>query len=458
MTDSASRRFLGAGYLRGPGFALGSVVLHAGSLAFGAWLLARSLGHEAKPSGAVPAAALIVSVEPDFALPEMAATGPTSQESTALAPPLEAHAGGRLRPRPDLHRAGRGGERSSQHQATNLVSSIDPIALEREPATARERSQVQRLRSAFERASRDDRRATPTPMSLTFLATGSGQIRARRAASATDPSRGMLEGETASTLGSRLGGHGATVIGAAADAAVGGSVPGSEGRRQGQGVADGRSVPAFQAAARVLFARPLVTAARPAVPTQTRGRPNDTLDSSQEVAARLSSLLHASTAGGEAGPGVGGEPSDATPGARGLLGAGSRSSPSGSGYGRDFSDEPGFAGYSRAMTAKLAKLLEKAFPDWAVEQGRGGHVIFEMTLRADGSPIQVRIVRPSGIADYDQNVLSLVRGATGFGRLPVGLGAPAAFRVSWDAMNPVVGRDGSGPGGGHRPRDVGGNK
>ena len=72
-----------------------------------------------------------------------------------------------------------------------------------------------------------------------------------------------------------------------------------------------------------------------------------------------------------------------------------------------------------------------------------------MTLRADGKPMAVRIVRPSGIVEYDQNVLSAVRSHPTFGPLPRGFGT-SALRVSWDAVNPVVGRQGSGPGGGHR--------
>ena len=95
-------------------------------------------------------------------------------------------------------------------------------------------------------------------------------------------------------------------------------------------------------------------------------------------------------------------------------------------------------------------MLARAFPEWAIEKGRGGRVIFEMTLGADGKPTGVRIVRPSGVGEYDDNVLRAVRNVPSFGRLPEGFGAPAQFRVSWDAVNPAVGREGPGPAGGHR--------
>lgn len=427
----------------------GSVLLHASLLTGGAWLLARSL-QSAPPAPPAPLVPTALEAEVEVALPEIAAAGPDSDQPTQLPAPLEVTTGGRHAPRPDMEAAGRGGERTSREAATNLVSSIDPIALERDPETMRDRSQVSRLRTAWQRESHDDRRATPTPMELTFLATGKGQVRARRDYSPTDPARGVVSGGVATTVGSKVGGQGATATGIEPDAAQAGSVAGAREARLGQGARDGREAQEFHAAAQVLFARPLVPAARAAVPTETRGRPNDTLDSSQEVAARVSSLLHASSAGGEVGPGVGGERGGGAPGAFGKSGIGSRSSPSGAGFGKDFADDPGFSGYSRALRNQLSRVLAKAFPDWAIEQGRGGHVIFEMTLGADGKPSGVRIVRPSGVGEYDANVLRAVRGVASFGRLPEGFGVPAQFRVSWDAVNPVIGREGPGPGRGHR--------
>ena len=423
------------------------MLLHASLLSGGAWLLARSL--RTSPVPALPlAAARPVEVEAEVALPEVAADGTEAAAPSQLPPPLDVATGGRHTPRPDLAKAGRGGERTSAEAASNLASSIDPIALERDPDTLRKRSQVSRLRTAWQRESRDDRRATPTPMELTFLATGPGHIRARRAYAASDPARGIISGEVASTVGTKVGGHGATETGAQPDQASGGPIAGAEAQKLGKGAPDGRDEHEFHAAARVLFARPLVTQGRAAVPTETRGRPNDTLDSSQEVAAKVSSLLQASSAGGEVGPGVGGERDGNAPGAFGSSGSGSRSSPSGAGFGKDFADDPGFSGYSRALRSHLGRVLAKAFPEWAIEQGRGGHVIFEMTLRADGKPTAVRLVRPSGVGEYDDNVLRAVRAVPSFGRLPDGFGVPAQFRVSWDAVNPTIGRQGGGPAGG----------
>jgi len=91
--------------------------------------------------------------------------------------------------------------------------------------------------------------------------------------------------------------------------------------------------------------------------------------------------------------------------------------------------------------------LRRSFPDWAIEQGRSGHVIFELALLADGRLERVRMVRPSGIDEYDGNVLTGVRRIASFGALPKALGERALITMSYDSLNHVVGRQGPGPGG-----------
>ena len=69
---------------------------------------------------------------------------------------------------------------------------------------------------------------------------------------------------------------------------------------------------------RVALARPLVQEGAPSVPAAVRGKPADTKDAEQEVAANQS-MIHAGTAGGAAGPGVGGEPGPGAPGRRSAI-------------------------------------------------------------------------------------------------------------------------------------------
>jgi TonB family protein len=200
--------------------------------------------------------------------------------------------------------------------------------------------------------------------------------------------------------------------------------------------------------AEVLVARPRVMRARPALPTETRERPNDTDDSSEAVAGRIAALIHASTIGGPTGPGFGGEPGGGRPGRSGEEGMGSHAAPSGFGPGPDALNDPGLQGYIASLQRRVESQLERAFPDWAIEAGKSGHVIFEFVVLADGRVERVRLVRPSGISEYDGNVLTGVRRIPSFGPLPKAFGRPALTIVmSYDALNRVIGREGPGPGG-----------
>ena len=79
-------------------------------------------------------------------------------------------------------------------------------------------------------------------------------------------------------------------------------------------------------------------------------------------------------------------------------------------------------------------------------------MIFELSVSADGRVERVRLVRPSGIAEYDGNVLAGVQRISGFGPLPKALGPRALVTMSYDSLNHVIGREGPGPGGYGAPR------
>src|SRR5262249_54248838 len=134
----------------------------------------------------------------------------------------------------------------------------------------------------------------------------------------------------------------------------------------------------YRRRAAVLLARPSVPRARPAVPADTFGRPNDTSDSEQAVAARVAALIHASTAGGPRGAGIGGEAGGGEPGVAGREGPGSRSAPSGEGAGPDYSMDPGLQGYISKLRQRIDDELQHAYPEWAIIAGRSGQVIFEL--------------------------------------------------------------------------------
>ena len=70
----------------------------------------------------------------------------------------------------------------------------------------------------------------------------------------------------------------------------------------------------------------------------------------------------------------------------------------------------------------------------------------DLALFEDGRVASVSLVRPSGVDEYDRNVVHVVRRMPTFGRVPPALGASAVFRISYDSRNPAVGRSGPGPG------------
>ena len=431
--------------LVGSGAFVTSVAAHALLLACGALLLSHSLRGRERERAAQPALAREVEVEV-----ELPSVDPSSsdQERESEAPPLEVApalpGGGPLERHPDTERAGRGGSLAAAQAATNLDSHIDPISLETDALTHLDRSQVQRIHTAAERRSWDDHRSTPTPMQLTFLATGKGSARERRLVAAS--AAGSMAGSNAALLGGALGGSiGQPELGT--EAAPGAALHGRHEPEFQQGTTSASQRGAPSHGAQVLLARPWVMRARPALPTETRARPNDVDDSSQAVAARVAALIHASTIGGPPGPGVGGEPVGGPPGRSGTAGMGSRSAASGFGPGPDALNDPGIQGFVAALKQRVDEQLRRAFPDWAIEQGRSGHVIFELAVLADGRLERVRLVRPSGIDEYDGNVLTGVRRIPSFGPLPKALGPRALFTMSYTALNHVIGREGPGPGG-----------
>jgi len=432
-----ARPFVGSGALAT------SLIAHALLLACGALLISQSLRTRsgAQLAHVTPAGEIEVEL-PSF---DPAAT---DQERESETPPEEIEpalpGGGPLTRHPDTEQAGRGGSKTAAQAATNLDSHIDPISLETDTLTHLDRSQVQRLRTASARRSWDDHRATPTPMQLTFLATGKGRLPERRAPAANAP--GSVAGTLAAAIGGVAGGADGEA-GPAVDTAPGAAAPGRREATLQPGTPGAAHPAAPSRGAQVLIARPWVMRARPALPTEVRARPNDIDDSSQAVAARVAALIHASTIGAPPGPGVGGEPVGGRPGRSGSEGMGSRATPSGFGPGPDALNDPGIQGFVAGLKKRVDDQLRRAFPDWAIEAGRSGHVVFELAVLADGRLERVRMLRPSGIAEYDGNVLTGVRRIPSFGPLPKALGQRALITMSYTSLNHIISREGPGPGG-----------
>ena len=429
-----------------------SALLHLALVAGGAWLLHRSLAqHPSQPAtDATPTIDVVLS-DDGLELPPMSAggvAGPSDPVAEPVLPVVSGAFGGERPARPDIPEPGRGGSAETREAALNLADSVDGLSLDRDPMNRLDRSQLQRLRTGAERETRDDRRATPNPMELSFLVSGHGKLALRREPAPRDPSRGTSAGGVARERGATLGGP-EIETGTGPEPEPGGSARGGEKHVTALGVAGGSIGRDYRRSASVMLARPMVTRGRAAVPAAVRGRPSDNVDSTQDVANAVASMIHASTGGGRSGTGPGGERGPGAPASGGAGGPGSRSAAAGSGPGAltDVGADAGVIGYFRRVTSKVEPYWRSAFPDWAIAEGRSGLAVVSMSIRRDGTLASVSLERSSGVSEFDRNVVEAVRRAAPFGPLPAKLlPGPQPLKMTFDATNPAVGRDGPGRG------------
>ncbi|HET9932668.1 MAG TPA: hypothetical protein VFQ35_18320, partial [Polyangiaceae bacterium] len=185
-----------------PGALAASIAGHCLLVAAGAWLLATHRGVEVPRADEIAVEESGDQQEPGGG----AALGEHSVRTERLPDqPKPLHeTNARATPRPDMTAQGRG-TRSRGERATNLSSSVDPLTLQRDTPNHLDQSQVQRLRTARRRQSWDDRRATPHPMELDFVASGRGRLALRRPVSDIPPSAGALSPHQPRAVGATPG-------------------------------------------------------------------------------------------------------------------------------------------------------------------------------------------------------------------------------------------------------------
>lgn len=430
---------------------IASVVGHLVALGLGGLLLAGSLAKrrvELVPPPAPPPA-LADRDEVDIDLPVMVGGG--AAPTAAPVDPAVAdvpRGGGEGTPRPDMGRAGRGGTDNADTPAVNMADRDDGLLLSPDVMSRVDRSQVQRVRSANDRASREDRRSSRDPMELTFIASGRhGKRPERRAPSDNDPSRGARESGAPHKAGGVLGANVLPPGIGEAKRDPGGVMEGALKPSLGAGVRDGAFGKDARDSAKAAFARPMVQEGAPSVPAGIRGKVRDNTDSEQEDAVRLQSLLHASGMGGTPGVGPGGQRGPGAPGAGGNPGAGANAHVLGTGQGPGVDVDPRDKRrmeYLRKVMGKIGPHWANAFPKWAIAEGKQGTVIVSFTILADGSVASVGVTRPSGVPEFDDNCKRAVLKAAPFEPLPAELGVKSfRWAMPFEVKNPVV-----------RPRDV----
>lgn len=419
-----------------------SIVGHVVGLGVGGLLMAGLSGRA--PPAPLPASPGVPRDTPvELELPTLldGTLAPAAPRAGDLPPVPLARGGGEGTPRPDMDRRGRGGTDTAPEPAQNLADRDDELLLSPELRTRIDRSQIQRIRSSTRRASREDWRASRAPMELTFLASGSTGARPeRRTPADSDPSVGARDRGAPERRGGVLGAAELPPgVGQQRPRDVGGPIEGADRASAGIGVRDGVPGADHRESARVALARPLVQEGTPSVPADVRGKPSDTLDSEQEVATALQSIVHASTAGGVPGPGRGGQDGPGVTGAGGVAGPGSRAQAVGTGLGGGLDNDPRDrrrSDYIRTVRAKVDPLW--AFPKWAALEGMQGTAIVTFTILTDGSIAGVTVSRPSGIAEFDESCRGAVRRASPFAKLPAEFGQSFRLALSFDARNPAV--------------------
>jgi len=416
-----------------------SIAVHVG-IAFGVgWLAYHSLqgrvGSEDEPS---PSDAPI-AVE----LPIVSEGTLTTEEVIPKEGTVPHPSGGASVPRIDDGHVGHGGTGHVASPAIHLSDRDEKLLLTPDLISHLDRDQQQRLRTASDRASWEDRRSTTHPMELTFLASGAGDRPERRVPSPSDPSLGAREARASEVAGARLGAdeHPPGVDESRVE--IGAAREGSRESSPGIGVDDARIGTDHRASAHVARGRPDVTTGPVTIPATDHSRERDDVDSDQSVASAVRSLVHASTAGGAEGEGNGGTSGGGAPGAGAQTGLGSHARPLGVGEGDYFdldSNDPRAMPYFRRLKAKLDPLWANAFPRSALLELKQGMVILDFTIERDGSArVSWPPVRPSGIDDFDRNCADAIRKASPFEPIPKELGRTRLhIRAPFTAQNPIV--------------------
>ncbi len=378
---------------------------------------------------------------------ESEATGQKPGHERRRAAPLRS--GGRTSTQNlDAPEAGERGDGLSQGPVLLLMSRAEGVTLSDTLPSSLRRSQLARIRTAPDRGTQEDRRATPHAAYEPFLATGVGSYRHRRAPSSTRPARGSPGAAPASAAGARArerpggeltqapaevtrrAGHGDQP---ARRAGVAAASPGP-----GQPNGSGRA----RAGADVAHGRPAVDRGPAATESERRDlRVRDDRDAEQLAASLVQSFVDSTTHGGaRVGAGVGGVGGGGAPGSGGGRGEGGRARAPGQGGRGSFREDPRYLRWYLDQSRKVDRRL--VFPrarQLAMDQGTS---VFRVIVRRDGSlRAAPSLMRSSGYSDLDEAARRAILRAQPFAPLPPDL-APdqdgIAVRLAVDFQNPMV--------------------
>ncbi|HEX5661507.1 MAG TPA: TonB family protein [Polyangiales bacterium] len=343
---------------------------------------------------------------------------------------------------------GRGGERASDEPSALLFPFVSPLTLQDTELNNLAANQAQRIRTAPNRATLEERRATPNAADEVLLASGTTGHHERRAPAKLDAAEGAPRASNPSAPSEpRQGSQPEPGIGPNARLAI--VMQEAASAREAADYAPARGIQAGAgkrqtAAAKVAFARPNVDRG-PAATTSERLDPQvrDDLDAELLAAKLQRSLVDTSVQRAEQrGLGAGGAPGDQALGLHGAQ-SGARARSYAPGDGNADALDTRDARYLRWFTQQRERVQkELVFPReraLAMDQGMS---LFRVVLDRDGALTgKPRLVRSSGFSDFDAAAKIAIERALPFAPLPKEL-APAlteiALLIPINFANPMI--------------------
>ena len=315
---------------------------------------------------------------------------------------------------------GRGGELRANERGALLFPFISPLTLQDTELNNLAVNQVQRIHTAAQRATLEERRATPSAADAVLLASGERGHAERRDPARRDAVRGAVMASRASAASAAQ--RGSVEGGLAIDSAR----PTQRAARlkPARGILAGRGQLEMQAA-KVAYARPNVDRAAAATPAE-RVDPivRDDADSELLAAKLQRSFVDTSVQRArEVGAGSGGAALDPRALGETGRGTGARARPYAPGAGNFNALDTSDARYLRWFTQQRARVQrELVFPrERAVRKDQGTSVYSVVLARDGGLSGRPRLVRSSGFADFDAAAAVAIERALPFAPLPAEL-------------------------------------
>lgn len=318
------------------------------------------------------------------------------------------------------HRTGQSGDGAPDDQTIFLFTFASPVTLQDTDLNNFARNQAQRIDTAGDRATQEQRRATPHPSDAVFLASGEHGHAERRVPAKHDSTVGAPTAHAAAALGSAPRDAFGTSD-AEGDLERARSVAGSAEARPTPGIASGRGT-RQSVQTRVDFARPNVDRGASATTAETEdSKVRDDMNAELLAAKLQRSIIDASLAQGDPNVrGHGGQNAARSGTSQGDRGDGATALPYAPGAGRDGSLNTEDARYVRWLVEQKARVAAGlVFPFARAIAKDQGTSLYRVIVTRSGTLLgPPTLIRSSGFADFDAAARTAIGKAVPFAPLP----------------------------------------